>query len=148
MYENKFVDDPEWINNYLIPQIKRSFIAVAKINEENFYKSSDVYEQYGVDIILDEDFKPYILEVNASPMVIGTVTKKTELLDNFINGIFNITFAQQFSRVERTMKYIQENKEEIQNRQNLEKHKENFERLYTMFLKRSIRTWNSPRRGN
>jgi len=27
---------------------------LAKINEENFYKSSDVYEMYGVDIILDE----------------------------------------------------------------------------------------------
>lgn len=87
------VDDPEWVKNYLIPQIKRSFIAITKINEENFYKSSDVYEFYGVDIILDEEFKPYILEVNASPMIIGTVPKKTELLNNMVNGIFNIVFA-------------------------------------------------------
>ena len=56
-----------------MPQIKKSFIALAKINEENFYKSSDVYEMYGVDIILDEQFNPYILEVNASPMILGAV---------------------------------------------------------------------------
>lgn len=66
---------------------------MTKINEENFYKSSDVYEFFGVDIILDEEFNPYILEVNASPMIIGTVPKKTELLKNMVNGMFDIVFA-------------------------------------------------------
>ena len=73
MYESKQIEDPNWLQNYLVPQIKRSFIALAKINEENFYKSTDVYEMYGVDIILDEKFNPYILEVNASPMMLGSV---------------------------------------------------------------------------
>lgn len=103
LYETQQIDDPNWLNSYLIPQIKRSFIALAKINEENFYKSSDVYEMYGVDIILDEGFNPYILEVNASPMIYGAITKKLDLLNNMLFGIFNIVFSQQFSRVERAL---------------------------------------------
>lgn len=130
LYETKQIDDPHWLSTYLVPQIKRSFIALAKINEENFYKSSDVYEMYGVDIILDEEFNPYILEVNASPMIYGSIPKKLDLLNNMLNGIFNIVFAQQFSRVERTLQYIEQNKEQIKNQENLKIHSEEFKRLY------------------
>jgi len=46
-----------------------------------------------VDIILDEFFKLYIIEINASPMVVGTSPKKYEILDNMMTGLFNIVHA-------------------------------------------------------
>lgn len=85
---------------------------------------------FGVDIILDEDYKLFIIEINASPMIVGTAEKKNKILFNLMNGIFNITFAQQFSRVERTLEYINANRKEINQSKNLKKHKKEFKERY------------------
>lgn len=124
------ITDKNWLNNYLRPEIKRSFLSSIKMIQPNLHKSSNFFEQYGVDIILDSNMNIKILEINASPMIIGTTKRKTELMKNMLMGQFNIIFAQQFSRTERTMKYLDKNIEEIKNKVNSETHLKEFMSLY------------------
>lgn len=37
------------------------------------------FEFFGVDVIMDNNYDLYLMEVNSSPMIIGTNEKKTEL---------------------------------------------------------------------
>lgn len=48
---------------------------------------------FGVDIVMDENFKLFIIEINASPMIVGTAKKKNKILFNMMNGLFRIVFA-------------------------------------------------------
>lgn len=134
LYKTGQVKDPNWLDNYLRPEFKRSYLAAAKMIEERYYKSSDVFEMYGVDLIMDKDFRLYIIEVNASPMVVGTSTKKTALMKNMLSGLFNIIFAQQFSRTNRTLDFINEKKEKIMKTSKLQSYKDEFNRLYQNYI--------------
>lgn len=118
-----------WLESYLRPEIQKSFISSVKMIEKNLHKSSTFFETFGVDIILEESFKVKILEINASPMIVGTTERKTNLMKKMLMGLFNITFAQQFSRTERGMNYIEKHKNEIQNGENQEAHLEKFMKL-------------------
>lgn len=120
--ESKQIDDPNWLNNVLIPKIKASFISSAKLIEEKLYRSSNVYEMFGVDIIVDEDFNLFVIEINASPMIIGTAIGKTKMMKKMAKGLFDIVHAQQFSRMKRTLNYLKENNEEISKDVNLAEH--------------------------
>lgn len=45
---------------------------------------------FGVDIILDENFKLFVIEINPSPMIIGNIPKKTNLFKTLIGDMFKI----------------------------------------------------------
>jgi glutathione synthase/RimK-type ligase-like ATP-grasp enzyme len=49
---------------------------------------------FGVDIILDENFKLYVIEINPSPMIIGNIPKKTNLFKTLIGDMFKIVSDQ------------------------------------------------------
>lgn len=124
------VSDPQWLDNYLRPEFKRAYLAAAKMIERRFFQSSDVFEMYGVDIIMDRDFRLYIIEVNASPMVVGTSSKKTALMKNMLTGLMDIVFAQQYSRTGRTLRYLQQHREDIGRAKKVGRHRARFEQLY------------------
>lgn len=134
LYQTGQVKDPNWLENYLRPEFKRSYLAAAKMIEERYYKSSDVFEMYGVDLIMDKDFRLYIIEVNASPMVVGTSSKKTSLMKNMLTGLLNITFAQQYSRTSRTLKFLENNKTKIMKTDKLKKYRNEFNQLYRNYV--------------
>lgn len=48
---------------------------------------------FGVDIVVDEDFNLSIIEINASPMIIGTAIGKTKMMKKMVKGLFNIIYA-------------------------------------------------------
>ncbi len=128
------VSNPNWGNDYLRRQFKTAFLSVGKMLEKKLHKSSDLFEMFGVDLMLDSDHKLYILEINASPMVIGTNRRKTDLMLRMMNGLFDITFAQQFSRTKRGIEFIQANRkriEEAKGKEEIRELKAQFESVYT-----------------
>ena len=48
---------------------------------------------FGVDYVIDENLKLYIVEINASPMVVGTSNLKTKLMIRMMKDLFNIIYA-------------------------------------------------------
>ena len=128
------ISDPNWLDNYLRPQFKRAFLSMAKMNEEYFYHSADVFELFGVDFVIDDNLELYIVEVNASPMIIGTATRKTDLLTNMMKGLFDIQYAYQYSRTKRALNYLKENEEAIRNDKKKAKYRREFDALYRNYL--------------
>lgn len=82
------IKDPNWLDNYLRPEFQKAFIHSAKMVHPHLYRSSNLYEMFGVDFVIDENFKLYVIEVNASPMIIGTSHEKTKLMKKMTKGNF------------------------------------------------------------
>ena len=130
--EIKKVNDTNWVDNYLRPEFERAFLSTAKMIEKRVYNSSDVFEMYGVDFVIDDDLKVYIIEINASPMIVGTNSRKTQLMEDMLTGMFNITFAQQYSRTKKGLNFIKEHHDKIQAADKAEQEKlsDEFKLLY------------------
>lgn len=72
--------------------IKHSLKAVQPViynNKNNFF------ECYGYDILIDNQLKPWLVEVNAKPSLNGTTEYDMNLKERLIDGMLNIVFAQQ-----------------------------------------------------
>ena len=88
MMDTGVVTDPNWLDNYLRPEFQKAFIHSAKMVHPQLYRSSNVYEMFGVDMVMDEKFNLKVIEVNASPMIIGTSVHKTKLMKKMMKGFF------------------------------------------------------------
>lgn len=87
------VKDENWLENYFIPEIKRTMLAALMASKNHLYWNPGVYELFGVDVILDEDLKFHVIEINPSPMIISNLSKKTKILEGMTKGMFNIIKA-------------------------------------------------------
>jgi len=113
LLERGLIKDKNWLNNYLRPQFQKAFIHAAKMVHPYLYKSSNVYEMFGVDFVIDEDFNIFIIEVNASPMIIGTSSEKTKLMRIMMKDIVLVERGLLKSRTKRVLNFLKEKKEEL-----------------------------------
>jgi tubulin polyglutamylase TTLL1 len=59
------------------------------------------FECYGYDILVDEDLKPWLIEVNASPSLTTTTPTDRNLKMSLINDVFNIVLPPEFPNVQK-----------------------------------------------
>lgn len=123
-----------FLKNTLKPEIKRAYLHLGKMFEDKVQKNSKYFEIFGVDFVMGSDDKIYIVEVNPSPMMVGTSPKKTELMKSVNKGIVQISLAYLRSRFKRTHEYLKKNMVEIMAKENLAKHKAEFKRLNRNYL--------------
>lgn len=114
IYKEGKTKDPQWASNYLRREFKKAFLSIAHMIKSDLPQDSNYYEMLGVDFVIDEDLRVYIIEINASPMIVGTNKRKTQLMQSMLEGLFGITFAQQFSRTERTLNFLERKKAVLQ----------------------------------
>jgi len=78
------------INNVIIQSLKS--VQNVIINDRH------CFECYGYDILIDESFKPWLLEVNSSPSL--SITGETDRIikTNLINDIFNIVMPKDWGK--------------------------------------------------
>lgn len=69
-------------------------LATLLASKDHLYRNPGVYEIFGVDLILDEDLKFYVIEINPSPMIFSNIHKKTNILEKLSKGMFNIIKTQ------------------------------------------------------
>ena len=48
------------------------------------------FEMYGYDILIDENLKPWLIEINASPSLSTTTKTDKDLKMNLINDVYKI----------------------------------------------------------
>ena len=69
--------------------------------EPHLYKSSSVFEMFGIDFVMDDNQKLWFIESNPSPQMNGTSPAKRELLYKTIVEMFEIEHAYLRSRWKR-----------------------------------------------
>jgi len=76
--------------------------------EESFYKTSSVFELFGLDFVMDEDLNIWFIECNASPQLVGTNERKSNFLTKMLTDVFEIQYAYFRSRMARAFNFIKE----------------------------------------
>jgi hypothetical protein len=107
LYETGKIKEENWLEAYLRPQFKRAFVHTARMVEKYLFKSSNVFEMFGLDFLLDEDLNLWFIECNASPQLVGTNPYKTEFLVKMLKDVFEIEYAylrSRWTRIQRFMK--------------------------------------------
>jgi len=113
------ITDKDWINKKLKRDFFKAYIHLAKMVEKKLERNPALFEVFGVDFVMDEKFNIFVVEVNASPMQVGTSSEKTRLMKKMNQGIVKITLAYLRSRVKRSIQFIAKHKEDIKNGVNL-----------------------------
>jgi len=107
------IKDKNWLENYLRPKFKEAFVHLARMAEDSFYKTSSVFEMYGLDFVMDEHTDLWFIECNPSPQLVGTTQKKTDFIIKMITDLFKIQYAYLRSRMKRVHAFIRK----MQNRE-------------------------------
>lgn len=102
--------------------------------EKGMLKNPGVFEVFGVDFVMDEKMESYIIEVNASPMQVGTSKEKTALMKSLNEGVVQITLAYLRSRVKRSIEFIKKNAQKIKAGKDLEELSQEFKRINRNYL--------------
>lgn len=124
----------DFVDNKLRTEFKRAYLHLAKMIQKKVTRRSTFFEVFGVDFIMDRNDKIYIVEVNPSPMMVGTSTTKTELMKSLNRGVVQIVTAYLRSRFKRTYDFIQKHKQRIMRRENLAELKTEFRKLDKNYL--------------
>lgn len=92
-YLSKIGGDGVW-EHIIYPGMKKSIIGIMLSGQDSLPLCKNRFELYGCDFLLDEEYTPWLIEINSCPDLTNTteVTGKIcpAVLDDLIKGIFNI----------------------------------------------------------
>ena len=74
----------------LYDQIKRILAYVLKCGEKKLIKRKGMFDLMGIDILLDENFKPYLLEMNMNPAIFTDTTTQTNIIPKVIHTALDL----------------------------------------------------------
>lgn len=127
-----------WIDNELNLEFINGLTHIVRISEPSFKKESGFFQLYGIDFIMDESLKLWLVECNLGPALIGTSTEKYELIYKLVKDLFEIEFGLLRSRLKRTMALIWQIRDEIYQEVSTMmtlQHRKNIEELIKGYLK-------------
>jgi len=131
--EQGLVSDPNWLDNYFRPELKRSMVHLVRMAQDAFARKSSIYEVYGLDFIMDENLGLWFIEANNMPLIDGFTTGSTKLINGMLKSMFEIEFGLLKSRMKRVIVYINQLSEEFKANKyqlpNLEQAREEFRRI-------------------
>lgn len=78
------------------PQIIKIIINTLKCVQDSIEQKSSSFELFGFDIILDQYYNPWLLEVNLSPACSERTEWLTEMLDDMAYGLLNIVLPSEW----------------------------------------------------
>ena len=61
------ISDPNWLDNYLRPELKKAMIHLMRLAKSSLLENSSVYGLYGVDYMLDDQLNVWFIEANSGP---------------------------------------------------------------------------------
>ncbi|OUM64814.1 hypothetical protein PIROE2DRAFT_8269, partial [Piromyces sp. E2] len=84
------------VTNQLFHEIDLIFINSLRAVQNVIANDRHCFECYGYDIIIDDQLKPWLIEVNASPSLTATTSSDRILKHELINDIINIVLPEDF----------------------------------------------------
>jgi len=79
MYSSDMVDDPDWIFNFVKPEMKKNMLHLCRMVYPKMLRHPGVFELYGVDYLFDSELHLWFLEVNRSPAMQATTVEKGKI---------------------------------------------------------------------
>jgi hypothetical protein len=80
-----------------IVRIIRLTGGAAAIGKMNFMNAKNCFEIFGYDFILDENYRPYLLEINSNPGLEISSPLINQLLPRMIDDAFKLTIDEEYS---------------------------------------------------
>jgi hypothetical protein len=106
MLEIGVTQDPDWINNYLRREFMKVKIHLIRMSHKTFARKSSLFEIYGLDYVMDEDFNLWFIEANTMPLMDGFTKHSTALLNGMLMDTFEIVRGLTKSRMKRVIFFI------------------------------------------
>lgn len=103
--EGKIID-PNWLDNYLRPELKRAMIHLVRMSQKPLGDKSSAFELYGVDFMLDTNLNLWYIEANAQPLLRGWNSESVELFNDMLADSFEIVLGLLRSRMKRVIDYV------------------------------------------
>ena len=82
----------------LILDMIQIYMSTLKSVQKKMVNDFHCFELYGFDILIDDNFKPWLLEVNASPSMVTTNDYDFRLKKNLVNDTLNILFWKNWGK--------------------------------------------------
>lgn len=77
---------------------------------------SNCFELFGYDIMIDSDFKPWLIEINLSPSLAAESNLDMQIKSNLIADIFNLIGVHRFDRAAQSTNKTKNRMKSYQNR--------------------------------
>ena len=106
LLENGLTTDPDWINNHLRPEMKKTMIHLIRLAENGFAKKSSVSEIYGCDFIMDTNLNLWFIESNVKPLLQGWTPETKEFFNKMLIDKFEIVLGLLKSRTKRIINHV------------------------------------------
>ena len=106
LMENGYINDPDWLDNYLRPKFKKAMVHLMRMAGDDFLKISSVYELHGLDFILDEDLNLWFIETNPGPAIEEATPHSRELFKKMFLSQYEIVIGLLRSRMKRVNQYV------------------------------------------
>ena len=87
------------IKDYVIKSILTNYdSSVKELQSYKLPSCKNIFELFGVDIMLDKDFKPYLIEFNLRPGLATSTEVSKKIYNNVICDLLNITGILKYNR--------------------------------------------------
>jgi len=106
LQEEGRVTDPNWVDNFLRPEIKKAMIHLIRMGQDTLMKKSSLHELYGIDFMMDDNLDLWFIEANARPLVEGWTPERNNYFNQMLIDSFEIVFGLLKSRTKRIVNYI------------------------------------------
>ena len=106
LYERSIITDPNWLDNYLRPQLKVAMVHLMRMSQRDFFKISSVFELFGLDFMLDEEMNLWFIEGNCKPAIESLNDKWTKFFADMFREHYEIAIALLRSRMKRIYHYV------------------------------------------
>lgn len=107
LYEHKMINSTDWLDTYLRPKFKEAIVHLALMSRKDTITHSGYNELFGVDFMIDSDFKIWVIEVNGGPAMVGTNQEKHDLIFKMIYDMLDISMALLRSRIKRVFNFFE-----------------------------------------
>lgn len=106
LLQNRIIDDPNWLDNYLRPEFKKAMVHLTRLSFKNYLKTSKIYELYGVDFMLDDNLNLWFIEANSGPAIKGLPDYLVKFIVDMLHNHFKIEYGLFRSRMKRVIQYV------------------------------------------
>ncbi|CAG9333256.1 unnamed protein product [Blepharisma stoltei] len=86
--------DKNWMNDYVKKYIKWAMFHIVRMNLDHLLRHPGVFEIYGLDFLLDEDFKLWFIELNLTPSIAATSKEKEKINKKFVSDQIDLEYAR------------------------------------------------------